>query len=367
MSADGKTIAVSAPSNAFGQESTFVGIYSFDSLSSNWTQIGLDINGSLFDGFGRSLVMSADGKTIAVGAPRIAIANGTVYGGVRVYAFNSGSNNWEQVGLDIIGEGENGESGYSLAMSEDGKTIAIGAPYNNLANDDFFFGHVRVYSFYSISGNWEQVGSDIDGKGESFDFFGSSLGMSADGNTIAVGAPSIDSSRGEVYVYSFNNSRLTWEQVGVSINGDNPNDSLGQSVAISADGKTIAITAIGVKVFSFNSILGNWMQVGSDIIGDLRDGNFGWSVSMSADGSTIAVGAFGSGTTGLYSFNSVLGNWVQIGVDIDVAAVGDNALSNAYGFSVSISADGTTVAIGAPFNNFGNGNVRVYKFEPIMV
>ena len=54
------------------------------------------------------------------------------------------------------------DSGWSVAMSNDGTRIAIGAPYND-GNGDDNSGHVRVYDYSNVS--WIQVGSDIDGEG----------------------------------------------------------------------------------------------------------------------------------------------------------------------------------------------------------
>ena len=52
------------------------------------------------------------------------------------------------------------------------------------------------------------------------------------------------------------------------------------------------------------------------------------------------------------------GTWTQVGADIDGEAVGDLS-----GLSVSMSSDGTRVAIGAPYNDGTGtdaGHVRVY-------
>ena len=87
---------------------------------------------------------------------------------------------------------------------------------------------------------------------------------------------------------------------------------------------------------------------------------------MSSDGTTVAIGAYGndgngsgSGHVRIYQFNN--GLWVKVGLDIDGEAAGDYS-----GDSVSMSSDGTTVAIGA-YGNDGNGNyaghVRIYTFN----
>ena len=100
-----------------------------------------------------------------------------------------------------------------------------------------------------------------------------------------------------------------------------------------------------------------WEQVGFDIDGEAAFDQCGHSVSLSADGSTVAIGAlyndgnvFDSGHVRIYRLNAVTNAWEQIGADIDGEAAGDNS-----GASVSLSADGSTVAIGATEND-GNGN-----------
>jgi hypothetical protein len=94
----------------------------------------------------------------------------------------------------------------------------------------------------------------------------------------------------------------------------------------------------------------------------------GWSVSMSADGNVIAIGApyndgngYYAGHVRVYEWNVTASDWSQRGTDIDGEAERDQS-----GGSVSMSADGNVVAIGALYNN-GNGewagHVRVYELE----
>ncbi|MEG0915918.1 MAG: T9SS type A sorting domain-containing protein [Myroides sp.] len=107
--------------------------------------------------------------------------SGNLSGHVRIYENKLGI--WSQVGNDIDGEAAEDQSGLSVSLSSDGNTVAIGAPHNdgNGANS----GHVRIYK--NISGNWIKVGFDIDGKiiGEES---GCSVSLSSDGKTVAIGA-----------------------------------------------------------------------------------------------------------------------------------------------------------------------------------
>ena len=86
-------------------------------------------------------------------------------------------------------------------------------------------------------------------------------------------------------------------------------------------------------------------QIGSDIYGAART-KIGWSTSLSADGSVVAIGAPNDGGNGNVSiYKKENNNWIQVGSHID--GEGGYDLS---GYSVSLSDDGSVVAIGAPNN-----------------
>ena len=104
-------------------------------------------------------------------------------------------------------------------------------------------------------------------------------------------------------------------------------------------------------------------QIGSDIDGEAADDYSGFSVSLSSDGTIVAIGARYNDGNGSFSghvrvYQYASSTWSQLGSDIDGEAANDNS-----GHSVSLSSDGTIVAIGAK-NNGGNGSdsghVRVY-------
>ena len=92
---------------------------------------------------GRFWVSDDDGKTLAVGA-RYNDGNGLNLGHVRVYRMDDSSTSWTQVGEDINGEAEYDNSGLSVSLSADGTTVAIGALFND--DNGFASGHVRIFS-----------------------------------------------------------------------------------------------------------------------------------------------------------------------------------------------------------------------------
>ena len=327
-------------------------MYEYNGTS--WVQRGQDIDGAAAgDLSGYSVSISGDGSIVAIGA-RDNDNNGS--GHVRVYEYNGTS--WVQRGQDIDGEAAGDFSGWSVSISADGTTVAIGA-----TNNEYNRGHVRVYHWNNSI--WVQRGQDIDGEAAD-DYSGWSVSISADGTTVAIGAYGHANYRGHVRVYEYNGT--SWVQLGADIDSEAVSDQSGYSVSISADGSTVAIGAVynnnfsgHVRVYHWNGT--NWVQRGVDIDGETAGDFSGWSVSISADGSTVAIGAIGNnsyrGHVRVYHWNNL--SWVQRGQDIDGEAAGDYS-----GWSVSISADGTTVAISAAQND-GNGSnsghVRVYEYE----
>ncbi len=279
---------------------------------------------------------------------------------------------WNQIGQDIIGEANGDEFGYSVSISEDGETIAVGT-FNSAS-------YIRIYLLEDDGTSWGQIGEDIVGEAD-YDYFGYSVSLSADGSTLAIGAPYNDDNgddSGQVMVYRINSEESSWERlVQKSILGDNAGDRFGTSVNLSPDGNTLAIGSPGyweeedrpgyVRVFSLESSLNtdSWNQIGQDITGEANGDEFGFSVSLSGDGKTLAVGArradFHSGHVKVYQMDDSVSGWMQLGDDIDGEAAYDNS-----GWSVSLSADGNTVAISSPINNDNgdaSGHVRVFVLE----
>jgi hypothetical protein len=146
---------------------------------------------------------------------------------------------WTQVGPDIDGEAAGDESGFLVAMSAAGDRVAIGARYND--GNSAYSGHVRIYDWYGST--WTQAGQDLDGEAAG-DYSGWSVAMSADGKRMAIGATyndGNDSYSGHVRIYDWYGS--TWSQVGLDIDGEAYGDGSGISVAMSADGRRVAVGA----------------------------------------------------------------------------------------------------------------------------
>ena len=369
LSSDGTIVAIGAPFND-GNGSSSGQCRVYKNISGTWTQLGQDIDGeAAWDYSGTSVSLSSDGTIVAIGAYEND-GNGVYAGHVRVYENISGT--WTQLGQDIDGEAVSDWSGISVSLSSDGTIVAIGANGND--GNGVYAGHVRVYQYASSA--WTQLGQDIDGEAV-YDQSGYSVSLSSDGQIVAIGTPYNDgngSNSGQVRVYQYASS--AWTQLGQDIDGEATNDQSGWSVSLSSDGQIVAIGARyndgngsnsgQVRVYQYAS--STWTQLGQDIDGEAAWNYSGISVSLSSDGTIVAIGApyndgNGSSMSGqvrVYQYASSA--WTQLGQDIDGEAVYDQS-----GYSVSLSSDGQIVAIGTPYND-GNGSnsgqVRVYEMPP---
>jgi hypothetical protein len=130
--------------------------------------------------------------------------------------------------------------------------------------------------------------------------------------------------------------------------------------------KVVSTIPFFETVYNWNVSTSAWVQKGSDIDGEAASDQSGWSVSLSDDGNTVAIGAYGndgngsdSGHVRVFTWNGSA--WVQKGSDIDGEAAGDQS-----GSPVSLSGDGGIVAIGAYLNDGINGadsgHVRVFSW-----
>ena len=217
---------------------------------------------------------------------------------------------------------------------------------------------------------WFQVGVSIDGEGAG-DLHGRSVSLSSDGNRVAIGAPSNDGGgedSGNVRVFEYDSS--SWTQLGADIDGLAAGEHSGLVISLSSDGRRVAIGSPGregvnvsssshVRVYKYGSY--SWFQLGADISG--HQGSV--SVSLSSDGSRVAIGSRGNvtvngtfvGLVRVFEYSS--GSWSQLGADIYSAAADD--WFGWLAWPVSLSSDGEHVACIAHSN--GTGLTRVYGYN----
>jgi hypothetical protein len=389
LSADASILVIGA--NGHNNNTGYVKVYRTDDDGKNRVQLGETVYGDATeDNFGLSVDITPDGMTIICGSPGYGVDDRPGY--VRVFSLEGdsdlGTDNWKQIGQDIIGEMNGDEFGTSVSISGDGKTIAIGAPENDGINGEDS-GHVRMYRLVDAGTSWQKIGQDINGEGAG-DWSGRSVSLSVDGSTVAIGAPyndKYDSDSGQVAVYRINGEGSSWERLGQSMYGDIADDQFGLSISLSPDGNILAIGSPArgrkgyARVFSLTNgddtdDADTWKQIGQDMVSHIYGDYFGWSISLSDDGKTVAVGACKSdginrnydyiGSVSVYRMDESGTNWIQVGDGIDGMAEDDWS-----GYSVSLSADGNKVAIGSPsrfdstsrYGSTSSGHVRVYALK----
>lgn len=360
LSTNGTIMAVGSPLNdGNGKDSGHVRVLRWENES--WVQLGQDIDGqAVGDMSGRTLALSGDGNVVAVGAGGFDNSRGRVH----VYRFDG--QEWLQVGQVLEGDEEFDYVGqFSLALSEDGRVVAVGAIQGELGEfGSHGPGYARVYRLDGEN-RWQQLGQDLVGE-EADDEFGFSVALSADGRVAAVGAPRNDASgdrAGQVRVFLEEGGQ--WMQLGQSINGKAAGDLSGGFISLSADGAVLAVGATQnddngkgagqVRVYTRKSQ--EWVQLGQDLNGISELDEFGL-VSLSSDGSVVAIGAPVSSYVLVFRLDG--GRWKQLGQDL----VGKS--NTLFGSAISLTTDGTMVAVGASRTNgvgANSGSVRVYQLE----
>ena len=347
--------------------------------NADWEQFGYFEGEGAGDSFGRAVKLSSDGTIIAIGAPynNPTDISDNAAGHVRVFNW-TGGDQWVQLGTDIDGENQGDQSGDRIALSADGKTLAVAEPFY-----DSNTGRVRVYR-YEGNSDWVQLGSSIIGE-RTDDNFGSGLAMNASGTRIIIGARGDDSNAtagGEVKVYEFN-AASEWEQFGGDLGSGNvsPNDLFGSGVSMNAVGDVIAAVSVDgtgkgvstgyVKIYRYTAY--GWSEpyeIEGDAAGDQQSSE-GRHIDLSDDGDRIIIGASGSnafaemaGSTKVFDYNSSTNEWTMLGDELFGEAFKDRS-----GFSTAITSDGNKVVIGALCNDGDTGNnvdcrghARVYEY-----
>jgi lipocalin len=268
---------------------------------------------------------------------------------------------WSQQGSKLVGTGAATKAGQgsSVALSADGNTAIVGGPGEG--------GAVWIYT--RNGGAWSQQGSKLVGSGAvGAAAQGISVALSADGNTAIVGGPQDASYIGAAWVYTRNGG--AWSQQGRKLTAINTGTNAGQgwSVALSADGNTAIVGGPNGQTGAAWIFIRNgnvWSQQGGKLVANDASGSTfqGNSVALSADGNTAIAGGFydnaGTGAMWVYTRSGDL--WTQQGSKL----VGANALGSAQqGYSVALSADGSTAIVGGPNGQAGAAWVFVQPKRP---
>ncbi len=228
LSADGSRVAIGAYlHDAPGENAGEVRVFDLNPAGTAWVQVGGDLNGVReSDEFGTSVSLSADGSRVAVGAPNYDLVTGDAsasaptpnnrYGQVRVFDLNPAGTAWSQTGGGIDGEDLGQSVGTSVALSDDGSQLVVGAgvpqhrdPYG-----------VRVFVLDAGTG-WTQRGASIQAE-DGINIEGQIVAVSGDGLRIAVGTRGTGTDKGQVQIFGWSGSPSAWTLIGTAISGDRP-------------------------------------------------------------------------------------------------------------------------------------------------
>jgi hypothetical protein len=372
-------------------------------------------NTDLSDFFGFSVVLSRDGNTLAVGAINER-SRSTGIGGDEandtsvsfsgaVYVFVRSGGAWsQQAYIKASNTGRDDNFGSSVALSDDGNTLAVGASgedskatgidgdqSNNDATDSG-----AVYVFTRSGVNWSQQAYVKASNPDEGDLFGLSVALAGDGDTLAVGVALEDSNASGIggdasdnsasrsgAAYVFSRIGDAWsEEAYLKASNAGEGDRFGISVALARDGNTLAVGANGEEssatgiggdqsdnsageftgaAYVFTRSGGTWSQQEYIKASNTSPGDqFGFSVALAGDGNTLAVGAanedssaFGIGgdqannnardSGAVYVFTRAATNWLQEAyIKASNTGPGDS-----FGSSLGLNDDGSTLVVGA--------------------
>ena len=437
MSADGNTLAVSAPYEGSGStgvngnqqdESAWESgaVYVFVRAGNRWSQQAYikASNTQTSDKFGFALALSGDGNTLAVGAT-LEDSNARGIGGNQAdnsadsagaaYVFVRSGSTWSQQAYVKASNADAGDQfGWSVALSDDGSTLAVGAQtegsaatgVNGNEADNTAGDAGAVYVFARTGTTWTQQAYVKASNAQAGDRFGFSLTLSGDGNTLAAGSYDEDGSAkgvngasdegaansGAAYVFVRRGGTWTHEAY-VKASNTVRNIAFGSAVALSRDGSTLAVGAVdetnltrGIDgdqastpdnavsagaIYVFGRTDGGWRQqayVKSFNIGptDL----FGIRLALSGDGNVLAAGAPGQNGAGrgfsakpddftapesgaVYVFVRADGKWSQRGY---IKAPNSDEYDQ-FGSAVALSGNGAVLAAASNGEDGGSKGV----------
>ncbi|HXO39879.1 MAG TPA: FG-GAP repeat protein [Thermoanaerobaculia bacterium] len=316
VSSDGSTVVAGAPyatsvANASGPGAVYV----FVRPAGGWKNAAETAKLTASDQgpgpyFGLSVGVSGDGSTVAVGS-QFTVVDGSKEG--AVYVFVKPAGDWRSVApaakLQGSDEGSHDLFGHAVALSRDGSTIAVGADGAAVAGGASFG---AVYVFLRPGSGWasgtETAKLTLGAAAGAVDF-AYAVGVSGDGATVIASANNFFVDRpGPGAVYVFPRPGNGWSNATPSVeltaSDGVPGASLGDSIAISADGSTIFAGAAGGNgltgaAYEFVEPAGGWGSATETIkIPAVDIGLFGWSVAVSDDGSTLVAGAIGAIVSG---------------------------------------------------------------------
>ncbi len=300
---------------------------------------------------------------------------------------------------DLGGEGEVGDGlfGASIALSSDGSTVVVGAPREYREHTGAAFVFVRSGS------TWSQQAELQDSEVNPYEEFGTSVALSADGDTAAIGAEGDRGAEGYTggkgAVWVFTRSGSSWSEQTKLVadctsscanQGTGETSGLfGVSVGLSSDGNTLIAGALYDEpspgaydegaAWVFTRSGSSWSEQ-AKLVGDCTSscanegsgesayGYFGAAVALSGDGDTAVIGAPDneSETGASWIFSRSGATWseqAKLVADCSSSCANEGtgeAGEGYFGSSVAVSEDGSTALIGGPYDDSNRGAAWVF-------
>ena len=370
---EGNYALFGAPSDNTGVGAAWV----FMRSSTTWTQQGTKLTGTAESGpghFAQNVALSSEGTTALMGGAKDTKEIGAAW------AFTRSGTTWTQQGEKLegtkeVGPGESGgkgEFGYSVALSSEGSTALIGG------RDTLGVGAAWVFT--RSGSTWTQQGPRFTGSGATGGgaAFGSSVALSANGSTALIGAPYDSQSTGAAWVFTRTGS--TWAQQGGKLTAkageEGKEGYFGFSVALSSDGSTALIGGYGANcgcgfyknvgaAWVFTRSGSTWTQQGEKMVAgeeeEIEEGSFGASVALASEGNVALIGAPGDnknvGAAWVYTRSGT--TWTQQGEKL--TGTGESGASE-FGVSVALSSkEGNYALIGGDNDKEATGAVWAFK------
>lgn len=375
LSDDGDTLAV----GGYFDDSQKGAVWVWTRSGSTWTQEAKIVPTSGVVGTARvgfSTSLSVDGNTLAVGGNQDNSSEGAVW------IFTRSGGVWTQQGSKLVGTGgtSDAQQGYSVSLTSDGNQLLVGGPENNFEG--------AVWQFMRVGSTWSQIGSLIVGPGGAVaNQQGISVSVSGSGDTIAWGSPSNDErDMGALWIRMFSTYTLAPGTLSTSAPSSTPTRSpvvpttlspttLSPTTLSPTTGSpttfsptTLSPTSLSPTSLSPTTLSPTTLSpttptasptffyVESKINGTVSVGEFGQRVALSNDSSTLIVGAPGESPGGFYVLTRTLNTW---SAPARQAITGNSGFPKT-GYTVAISRDGLTAAIGGPQDTSNAGAVWVF-------
>lgn len=326
--------------------------YVFTKARTGWNQVAelTASDGAPGDAFGNAVALSRTGSTIVIGA----VIHNNVAG--SAYVFTRSGDSWTQ-STELAPSSESTGAalfGVAVSISSDGSSVLVGAQGQGLGGAAYFFS--------DQGGGWTQTqvvtASDVG----AYDAFGSYVALSGDGSTAVIGSPEHVPS-GAAYVFVDSNDG--WTQTDELTASDSGAFlGFGNRFAVSRTGSVIAVGAVAHNqntgmTYVFTGSPGSYTQTTELTAKDSVPGDFfGSSVSMSHNGSVLAISADQKNvnTGAEYVFVRGAGDWSQ---KAELTAP-DGAQFDYFGLSTALSADGSSLFVSSDYHAGSTGAVYVF-------